>query len=84
MQEIIRTQTCDSAVHPVVDMNSHNAQDRPRRSLAAVWHYLYSLISTPQWHQRPCSAPSWFVRVDKKLPVKADLAIYSHILDMSG
>ena len=36
-----------------------------------------SLISAHQWPHRPCSGPSWFYRDVKRLPVKADLAIYS-------
>ena len=42
------------------------------------------LISAPQWANRPCNAPTQFYRVDKKPSVKADLAIYSHVLDVSG
>ena len=37
------------------------------------------LISANQWPHRPCSGPLWFYRVDKRLPMKADLAIYSPI-----
>ena len=33
---------------------------------------------------RPCSGPLWFYRVGKRPPVKADLAIYSLIVGMSG
>ena len=36
-------------------------------------------ISAPQWLHRPCNTPRQFYRVHKKLSVKADLAIYSHI-----
>ena len=43
-----------------------------------------SLISTPQWLHRPCSRPSWFYRVGKRPPVKADLAIYSPVSGVSG
>ena len=43
-----------------------------------------SLISAHQWPFRPCSGPSWFYRVSKRPPVKADLAIYSLIVGMSG
>ena len=39
-----------------------------------------SLISAHQWPHRPCSGPSWFYRVVKRPPVKADLAIYSPII----
>ena len=42
------------------------------------------LISALQWANRPCNAPTWFYRVGKKPSVKADLAIYSYALDVSG
>ena len=42
------------------------------------------LISVHQWPHRPCSGPSWFCRVSKRPPVKADLAIYSLVVGMSG
>ena len=38
-----------------------------------------TLSSAPQWLHRPCSELSWFYRVGKRLPVKADLAIYSPV-----
>ena len=43
-----------------------------------------SLIIAHQWPHRPCSGPSWFYRVGKRPPVKADLAIYSPIKGVSG
>ena len=43
-----------------------------------------SLISAHQWPHRPCSGPSWFYRVGKRPPVKADLAIYSPINGVPG
>ena len=43
-----------------------------------------SLISAHQWPHRPCSGPSWFYRVVKRPPVKADLAIYSPIIGTCG
>ena len=43
-----------------------------------------NLISVYQWPHRPCNAPMWFYKVGKNSSVKADLAIYSHILDVSG
>ena len=43
-----------------------------------------SLISAHQWPHGLCSGPSWFYRVSKRPPVKADLAIYSLIVGMSG
>ena len=43
-----------------------------------------SLINAHQWPHGLCSGPSWFYRVGKRPPVKADLAIYSIIVGMSG
>ena len=43
-----------------------------------------SLISAHQWPHGLCSGPSWFYRVGKRPPVKADLAIYSPIVGMPG
>ena len=43
-----------------------------------------SLISAHQWPHIPFSGPSWFYRVGKRPPVKADLAIYSPIIGASG
>ena len=42
------------------------------------------LISAPQLADMPCNAPTQFNRVDKKPSVKADLAIYSHTVDVGG
>ena len=42
------------------------------------------LISAHHWPHRPCSGLSWLYRVGKRLPVKADLAIYSPINGVSG
>ena len=42
------------------------------------------LISAYQWADRPCNAPTRFYRVGKKPSVKADLAIYSHTVDVGG
>ena len=42
------------------------------------------LISVPQWLYRSCNAPMQYCRVGKKLSVKADRTIYSHIVDVSG
>ena len=43
-----------------------------------------SLIIAPQWPNRTCNAPTQPHRVSKKLPVKADLANYSHAVDACG
>ena len=42
------------------------------------------LISVPQWASRPCNAPTQFYGVGKKPSVKADLAIYSHAVNVDG
>ena len=42
-----------------------------------------SLISVPQWPHRPCNAPMRLYTVGKKPSVKADLAMYSHTVDVS-
>ena len=42
-----------------------------------------TLISAPQWPHRPCNAPMRLYTVGKKLSVKADLAMYSHTVDVS-
>ena len=41
-------------------------------------------ISDPQWADKPCNAPTRFYRVGKKPSVKADLAIYSHAVEVGG
>ena len=56
---------------------------RSRWPLAAVGTQPI-LISAPQWASRPCNAPTWHYRVSKKPSVKADLAIYSHAVDVGG
>ena len=42
------------------------------------------LISTPQWPNRTCNAPTQPYRVGIKASVKADLAIYSQAVDAAG
>ena len=42
------------------------------------------LISVLQWANSPCNVPTRFYRVGKKPSVKADLAIYSHAIDVGG
>ena len=75
--------TDSGAVPSRDDKNVHKPQDRLRWWLAAVWTQPI-LISAPQWANMPCNAPTWFYRVCEKLSVKADLAIYSHAVDVSG
>ena len=57
----------------------HNPQDRLRQTLAAVWNPINSDKCSPVMHQRGFSGS-----VGKKLSVKANLVIYSHILNVSG
>ena len=71
--------TDSSAVSSVCDRNRHGSLGRPRRSLGTTW----IPINASQWQHRPCSAPSWFDRVSKKLSEKR-LAIYGHILGVFG
>ena len=68
---------------PVGNRDLHNPQDRSRWTLAAVWHHTDSDYCAPvaPW---PCDATSWFYRVSKKPSMKADLTMYSHVLDISG
>ena len=43
------------------------------------------LISAPQWpNRRTCNGPTRPYKVGKKASVKADLAIYSLVVDASG
>ena len=42
------------------------------------------LINTPQWPHRFCCGLSWLEKIGKMPSVKADLAIYSYIVTMSG
>ena len=42
------------------------------------------LISAPRWLHRPCNGPVQLYRVDKKPSMKANLAIYSHVVNVSG
>ena len=46
------------------------------------FHTTPTLISAPQWPQRPCNAPMRPYTVGKKPSVKADLAIYSQAVDV--
>ena len=60
--------------------NCHSQPGGTRQSSAP----LSSPISAHKWPHRSCSGPSWFYRVGKRPPVKADLAIYSPINGVSG
>ena len=62
----------------VSDKNKLNPQDKLRQWLAAVWYHSI-LISAIHWPQRPCRAPWWSDRDDKRHSGKADFAIYSHV-----
>ena len=75
--------TNSGTVFSVGDRDVHNLQIGRER----YWQQFGTpptLISTPQWVHRPYNAPMWFYRVRQKPSVKADLAIYSHALDVFG
>ena len=66
----------------VGDRNVHNPIDQ-----GGHWQQFGTppiLICVPQWLHRPCNAPTQFYRVSKKSSVKADLAMHSHVADVSG
>ena len=44
---------------------------------------LCCLINAPQQYQWVCFGPTWYDRVGKKPPVKADTAIYSYVITVS-
>ena len=71
---------------PCSDRDMCKPQDRSRWPLRCRQQFGTQpiLISTPQWPHRPCNAPTWLYRVGKKLSVKADLAIYSQVVDASA
>ena len=73
----IHKEANSSAVSSVGHINCHSRQQQQLDTPS-------SLISAHQWPHRPCSGLSWFYRVDKRPPVKADLAIYSSINGVSG
>ena len=50
--------------------------------LKAVLPAIRAQTVVPQWTHRPCEAPTWFTGSAKKPSVKADLAIYSHVVDV--
>ena len=68
------------AVFSVGNRDVHKPQNRSRWPLPATWPILNS---APQWPHRPCNAPTQPYRVGKKPCVKADLAIYSQVVDAS-
>ena len=76
-------QQCYGAISLMSDRNRNNPLVKPRQS----WQQFgttHILINTFQWLHRPCSAPLWFDSVGKRLSVKPDLAIYNHMLGVSG
>ena len=77
----IHSEPNSSIVSSVEHRNSHSRPGRCRRSLAA--DTACSFISAPQWLHRPCSGLSWFYRVGKRPPVKADLATHSPVSGVS-
>ena len=78
----IHNEANTSIVSSVEHKNFHSQPSRRRQSLATVYTPC-CLISASQWHHRPCSEPSWFYRVGKRPPVKADLAIHDPVSGVS-
>ena len=53
--------------------------------LGAAWHAMpCHLIDAPQVPRKLCCDSSWLDRVGKKPSLKADMAIYSYIVTVSG
>ena len=76
----IRPQTVALCPQQMTGMYANHMIDRDGR-----WQQFGTqpiLISAPQYADPPCNAPTWFYRVGKKPSVKADLAIYSHAVDV--
>ena len=68
---------------PVSGINNHNPQDRSRQSLATVWdhthpYYCHSMAPQALWYI------SMVWEAQEKPSVKADLAIYTHVLGVPG
>ena len=57
----IRTQTAAYVVCTVSGTDGHNSQDRPRQSLATVWHHIHPYSLAPQ----ACGAHLRFDRLEK-------------------
>ena len=76
--------TNSSAVSSVGHRNCHSPTWQAQTVVSSSLTPPNSLISAHHWPHRPCSGPSWFYRVGKRPPVKADLAIYSLVVGMSG
>ena len=72
--------------HPQGDKQQCCVFSRAQKLPQSTWQAqtVVSSISAHQWPHRPCSGLSWFYRVGKRPPVKADLAIYSLVVGMSG
>ena len=78
----IHKETDSSSVSPVGHRNSYSRHHDDMVGRDGRWQQPdtpCSLISAPQWPHAPCSGPTWFSRVGKRPPVKADLAIYSPV-----
>ena len=71
----IRALTVLPCPQQVTDMCTTHRMGRDRH--CQQFDITPTLISAPQWPQRPCNSPMWLYRVGKKPSVKADLAMYS-------
>ena len=75
--------TGSSAVSSISDKNRHNPQAM-RDSCWQQFDMTHILNNAVHWLHKLCSAPLWFDMVGKMLSIKAHLAIYSHVVGMSG
>ena len=73
-----------SVVRLTKHRNSHSQHMTGRDGHWQQFDTPCSPINAPKWLYIPCSGLSWFYIVGKMLPVKADLAIYSPVIGMSG
>ena len=77
--------TGSNSMSSISNRNRHNPQDTYAETIVGC-----SFVTTPlpiyavHWLHRSCSTPTQLDRFSEKPSVKADLAIYSHRLGVSG
>ena len=77
----IRALTVMLSPQQVTDM--HTTHRMGRDGHYRQFDTIPSLISATQWPHKPCNTPMRLYRIGKMLSVKADLAMYSHTVDVS-
>ena len=80
----IHKETNSSAVSSVGHRNCHGQPGRPQTVVSSSLTPQTALLVPITGPIDPVVGPSWFYRVGKRPPVKADLAIYSLAVGMSG